>query len=128
VELLKIDASVVRRTLAEDAGLAAAVNRALLRHTQALRAKIGIVSAGTVPRRLATLMLYLADRFGRPAEDAVLRIDVALTREQIGQLVSARVETVIRVLSRWQKLGWLRGTRDGLELLRRDMLERVLGL
>jgi CRP-like cAMP-binding protein len=111
----------------EHAPLALAVNRALLAHTAALRAKIDIVSAGSVPRRLAALTLYLIERFGKPTTQGSTAIEVSLTREQIAQLVSARVETVIRIMSRWQKAGWLVTMRHGLEVTRVDMLKRILG-
>ncbi|HEX8739969.1 MAG TPA: Crp/Fnr family transcriptional regulator [Casimicrobiaceae bacterium] len=104
-----------------------AVDRALLAHTDALRDKIDIVSAGTVPRRLAALFLHLARRFGVPSATGAVTIEVGLTREQIGQLVSARTETVVRVLGRWQRAGWFDGGRARIELVRPDMLARILG-
>jgi CRP-like cAMP-binding protein len=104
-----------------------AVDRALLAHTDALRDKIDIVSAGTVPRRLAALFLHLARRFGVPSATGAVTIEIGLTREQIGQLVSARTETVVRVLGRWQRAGWFEGGRTRIELVRPDMLARILG-
>lgn len=100
-------------------------NRALLEHTASLRSKIDIVSAGTVPRRVAALLLHLAGRFGREFKDGTMEIQPALTREQIGQLVNARTETVIRIMSRWSKAGWIRGTSSGIKLMRMDMLWRM---
>ena len=126
VELLWIDADALRDALAASVAVARAVNRALLQHTAALRAKIDIVSAGSVPRRLAALLHYLIERFSRPAEAGGVTVDVNLTREEISQLVSARVETVIRILSRWQKAGWMTSRPGGMEIARVDMLERIL--
>ncbi|NMG14492.1 Transcriptional regulator, Crp/Fnr family [Aromatoleum bremense] len=128
VDVLSIRADVLREALETSVAVGLAVNRALLQHTAALRAKIDIVSAGSVPRRLAALMIYLIERFGRPAgsgSDAVA-VEVNLTREEISQLVSARVETVIRILSRWQKAGWLTSRPGGMEITRADMLRRIL--
>jgi CRP-like cAMP-binding protein len=71
------------------------------------------------------LLLYLARRFGRAAEDGHLVIDPALTREQIAQFVNARSETVIRIMSRWAKAGWIHGTAPSVHLLRLDMLKRI---
>ncbi|MDA8109894.1 MAG: Crp/Fnr family transcriptional regulator [Betaproteobacteria bacterium] len=102
-----------------------ALNRALVEHAELLHAKIGIVSAGPVPRRLAALFAYLGKRFGRREANGALRLDLELTRERIGQLVGARTETVIRVLSRWQKAGWLRSGAAGFEVLQPEMLDRV---
>lgn len=40
------------------------VNRSLVAHSAALRQKIRIMTAGPVERRLAALLLHLAERFG----------------------------------------------------------------
>lgn len=125
VELLWVRGEALRDALDVSVAVGQAVNRALLKHTAALRAKIDIVSAGSVPRRLAALLHYLIERFGKPAGNAVF-VEVNLTREEISQLVSARVETVIRILSRWQKAGWLANRAGGIEIARADMLRRIL--
>lgn len=124
-EVLVVAAMPVLGALERDAELAAALNRALLDHTSSLRNKIDIVSAGTVPRRVAALLLHLGERFGREWHDGTVEIHPAVTREQIGQLVNARTETVIRIMSRWSKAGWIRGTAPTLKLLRSDMLRRM---
>ncbi|AYH44291.1 Crp/Fnr family transcriptional regulator [Azoarcus sp. DN11] len=124
-EVLLIRAEALREALGNSVAVGLAVNRALLQHTAALRAKIDIVSAGSVPRRLAALMRYLIGRFGQPTEAGTLIIDAHLGRDEISQLVSARVETVIRILSRWQKAGWLASRPGRIEILRPDMLQRI---
>lgn len=124
-QVLAVAAAPALSDLDHHPQLMAAFNRALLEHTSSLRRKIDIVSAGTVPRRVATLLLYLAERFGRTSADGVVQIDPALTREQIGQLVDARTETVIRVMSKWSKAGWIHGAAPALQLLRTDMLQRI---
>jgi CRP-like cAMP-binding protein len=124
-DILVVAATPVLAALGHDPELTAAVNRALIDHTASLRSKIDIVSAGTVPRRVAALLLHLAGRFGREFEDGTVEIQPKLTREQIGELVNARTETVIRIMSRWSKAGWIRGTSSGIKLMRMDMLRRV---
>lgn len=126
VDVLSIRADVLQEALETSVAVGLAVNRALLQHTAALRAKIDIVSAGSVPRRLAALMIYLIERFGRTAGADAVAVEVNLTREEISQLVSARAETVIRILSRWQKAGWLTSRPGGIEITRADMLRRIL--
>ncbi|NMF87528.1 Crp/Fnr family transcriptional regulator [Aromatoleum petrolei] len=126
VELLSIRADTLRDALDNSIAVGRAINRALLRHTVALRAKIDIVSAGSVPRRLAALMHYLIERFGRTTATGSVIIDVHLARDELSQLVSARVETVIRILSRWQKAGWIASRPGRIEIMRPDMLERIV--
>lgn len=125
-EVLRIRAEPVLAALAESPALAMAVNRALVRHSGVLRAKIEIVTAGSVPRRLAALFLHLIARFGEDLGAEGVRLGIGLTREQIGRYVSTRVETVSRILSRWQKAGWLRSGRGTIDVLRVDMLQRIL--
>ena len=126
VEVLSIRADALRDALDDSIAVGRAVNRALLRHTVALRAKIDIVSAGSVPRRLAALMHYLIGRFGRTTDTGSVIVDVHLARDELSQLVSARVETVIRILSRWQKAGWIASRPGRIEIMRPDMLERIV--
>ncbi len=126
-EVLRVQSEPVLALLPESTVLAAAVNRALLEHTRALRAKIDIMSAGAVPRRLALLFSYLAERFGDEDEQGALFIPISLSRAQLAHLVGARVETVIRTVSRWQKEGLLKTDRDGFELKSPDVLEGLLG-
>lgn len=125
VDIVRIRASAMLQVMSEHLPLALAVNQALLQNNAALHASIEIVGAGSVPKRLAALFLFLGRRFGTRTTSGELHIDLALTREQIGRLVSARVETVIRIISRWQKAGWLKGARDGIEIARVDMLQRM---
>ncbi len=126
VEALWLRADALDAALLGSVAIGLAINRALLQHTAALRAKIDIVSAGSVPRRLAALISYLIERFGHPADADAIAVGVNLHREEIAQLVSARVETVIRILSRWQKAGWLTTRPEGFEIRRADMLQRIL--
>jgi len=126
VDVLWMRAAALREALPDSVAVSLAITRELLRHTGALQAKINIVSAGSVPRRLAALMHYLIARFGRETSSGVVAVGLTLSREEISQLVSARVETVIRILSRWQKAGWLRTRADGFEIMRVDMLRRIL--
>ena len=124
-DVLQVRAPGVLQLMHQHLPLALAINHALLKHNAALQASLEIVGAGTVPKRLAALFLFLGRRFGRRDGAGVLHIELTLTREQIGRLVSARVETVIRVISRWQKAGWMKSTRDGIEISRVDMLQRM---
>lgn len=49
VDLLTICADLLQEALGRSVALSRVVNRALVQHTGALRAKIGMVSAGLVP-------------------------------------------------------------------------------
>jgi CRP-like cAMP-binding protein len=128
VELLLVPSARLRDAASLDMGLAQAMNRALLDHTRALQAKIEVLTAGPVAARLAALLLHLADRFGDELEGGLTVLPLRLGRSDLARLVGARVETVIRVMSRWQKLGWLRTTDDGLEIVELARIQRMAGL
>lgn len=94
--------------------------------TEAFIRKIEIVSAGTVPQRLAVLMTQLIDRYGVDKRGNHARLPITLTLEQISEIVGARLETVARTLSGWKKAGWLRIDADGCHFARLDKVRELL--
>jgi CRP-like cAMP-binding protein len=116
LEILRLPAAPVLAACETDPALARAMQRSLLEHTRALRSKIDVLSAGSVAARLATLLLFLADRFGDELADGATLVPVPLSRGALASLVSARVETVIRTMSQWQKSAVVRSTAEGFEL------------
>lgn len=126
VTLLSVPAAPLIAAMDRNPTLSRAIGRTLVEHTQILRSKIDIVSAGSVPRRLAALMLDLIERFGVAGDDDTAEIPLTLTREQLGQLVNARTETVIRILSKWQKAGWFASSSGGFRIERLEILRRIV--
>jgi len=97
-------AAPILAAAATDLALGNAMRDALLSHTRVLRQTIEIFSAGAVPRRLATLLLTLGERFGaQPIRAGRLLVPLRLSRAELAALVGARVETIIRIMSRWQR-------------------------
>jgi CRP-like cAMP-binding protein len=115
VQVIGVRADVVL-SLGDDPAVAKALRNALLVHTQVLQEKIEILSAGSVSRRLAALFHQLADRFGDECEDGSVTVPVALSRGELAHIVSATVETTIRIVSAWQKAGLLVTTQNGFML------------
>lgn len=116
VEVVRAPADIVLDAMAEDHGLALSINRALIAHTRALQAKIAMLTAGEVSARLATLLSHLADRFGDEDEEGKTVVPVALSRGDLARLVGVRPETVIRVMSRWQKAGLVETSAEGFRI------------
>lgn len=116
VEVLCVRGADVLDEMKRDTTLTMALNQALIYQARILHEKIDVMSAGSVTQRLASLLLTLVDRFGDDLEDQTSQIPVVLSRGEISSLIGARVETTIRVLSRWQKQGVLKTTRDGFLL------------
>lgn len=116
VEVLSIEKTPVLDAMQRDLALANAINRSLVSHSCALREKIRIMTAGPVERRLAALLLHLAERFGDENERGEIEIPVALSRNDLARLVGATMETTIRTMSKWQKAGIVSTTPTGFVL------------
>ncbi len=96
------------------------------RFTETFIQKIEIVSAGTVPQRLAVLMTQLIDRYGVEKKGNRARLPINLTLEQVSEIVGVRLETVARVLSSWKKQDWLSIDANGCHFARLDKVRELL--
>jgi CRP-like cAMP-binding protein len=112
-EVVRVEAAPILTRMETRTDVARAINRALLDHTHALQEKIRVMSAGAVPKRLATLLLTLAERFGDEREDGELVIPIAISRGELACLIGARVETTIRCIRLWEKAGYVDTNTDG---------------
>jgi CRP/FNR family transcriptional regulator len=77
-----------------------------------------------VEYRVARILLTLADRVGR-AEGESWKVPVALSRQEIADMVGTTQETAIRIMSRWSKEGIVETTSDGFVIARRGALEEI---
>lgn len=116
VEMLRLEGAVVQAAGARHPSLLAAMNASLIEHTHALQEKIRIMHAGTVDKRLSTLLLHLASRFGDELADGTTFVPIQLSRSECARLVGATIETTIRTFSRWQKEGLVETTPEGFAL------------
>lgn len=124
-EIIAIRAAPVLDAMHQDPALTLAFNRVLCDQTLILRSRIDVLSAGAVPQRLATLLLHLGERFGDTTDAGTTSIPISLTRVSLARLVSARVETVIRTASEWQKRGLITTSDEGFELLDPTALQSI---
>jgi CRP/FNR family transcriptional regulator, nitrogen oxide reductase regulator len=65
-----------------------------------------------VERRVARVVLRMANTAGERLEDGSVRISVPLSRQDIADMAGTVIETAIRALSKFQKQGLI-DTRDG---------------
>lgn len=121
-----VEAETVRVFSEEWPRLAASVRVELARFTDAFFRKIEIVSAGTVPQRLALLMTSLVDRYGVERADGTAHLPFALTLEQTSEIVGVRVETVARTLGGWKREGVLTIGADGCHFSCLDQLRALV--
>jgi len=124
--VLCISGAVLLDLASRNTETAMALSQALLQQNQLLHDTIDVLSAGAVPRRLAALLLRLAERFGDEMEDGTTRVPLTLSRGELSSLINARSETTIRVLSRWRKQGILETSQDGFSLIAPARLREIL--
>ncbi|UJR84117.1 Crp/Fnr family transcriptional regulator [Sandaracinus amylolyticus] len=127
LEVLRVASAPILELVQTDVRLALAINRALLEHCVLLHAKIDVLAAGTVQRRVAAFMLDLAERFGDEGIDGKTYVPLALSRAHVATYVGARVETVIRIFSQWHKEGLVATSKEGFAIRSIDELRATLG-
>jgi CRP/FNR family transcriptional regulator len=110
--------------LTDNATVALRVIRRLAEQLAKIEDRSFALTALDVRQRLAALLLDLADQHGKTVPGECL-IDVALTRENLAEMIGATPETVIRVLSAFRKDGVIKDTTKQLVVLRPDELQRI---
>lgn len=68
---------------------------------------------GTVESRASRMFATLGERIGHKEPDGGILIPLALSRQEIADLLGTTIETAIRLMSRWQKEGVVETRPDG---------------
>jgi CRP-like cAMP-binding protein len=92
--------------------LAWALIQELGRRLQGAHETIRSLAVEKVERRVARVVLRMANTAGERLDDGTVRISVPLSRQDIADMAGTVIETAIRALSRFQKQGLIE-TRDG---------------
>ncbi len=82
------------------------------------------LSGGRIEARLARFLLKLADDMGRPDEHGTF-IPMALSRQELADMIGTTIETSIRIMSRWGKDNIVRTEKDGFVVVDRPALESI---
>ena len=112
VKVLQVYSTRMAPKITHHSGFQYALKNALVLHDRILRDKIDVLCAGRIEQRLALLFFRLARRFGSIHQGSC-RIPFHFSRNQISKMVDARLETVIRMMSRLEKSGLLKRTAEG---------------
>lgn len=124
-EILAIPMEVLHHRLAVDPALGRALLACISTRVRGLHQKLVIVSSGQMPARLAALVLSLLDRFGDEGESGWF-VPIELTRKTLAELIEARTETVIRLVSGWQAEGLLQMVPGGIEVPHPEALRALV--
>jgi CRP-like cAMP-binding protein len=79
---------------------------------------------GSAEFRAARLFLTLSDRLGKPG-DGEMFIPLALSRQDIADLLGTTLETAIRLMSRWQKEAIVLTEKGGFRILHPGRLREL---
>jgi CRP-like cAMP-binding protein len=124
--LIEVKADAILGFIEKNPRLSAPLRKEIGNFTEAFINKIEIVSAGTVPERLAVLMVQLIDRYGVEKKGHRARLPISLTLEQLSEIVGVRLETVARALGAWKRSGWLHIDSSGCHFTRLDKVRELL--
>jgi CRP/FNR family transcriptional regulator len=113
-------------TVEREPKLALSCARAVQSKVVALHAKIDVLAAGSVDARLAQLLISLYDRFGDELEDESQLIPIVLSRRELSQLISTTLETVIRIMTRWEREGIVSTTSSGFIIKQREVVNQII--
>ncbi len=82
------------------------------------------LTGGRVEGRLARFFLKLEHDMGQARADGTF-IALALSRQELADMIGTTIETSIRIMSRWGKLDIVRTEKDGFVVVDRPALEAV---
>jgi CRP/FNR family transcriptional regulator len=79
-----------------------------------------------VEARIAALLLKLADKTGDRTDEGAVVINMRLTKQDIAEMVGTTVETAIRVMSKFKRLGLINDEGGKIAVLNPDTLKSIL--
>ena len=126
VILITVDAGEISRLAEQHPQLLENLKGEVTRFSEAFIDKIEIISAGSIQKRLAVLLLQLVGRYGVDGQGQQARLPVFLTLVQISEIIDARIETVGRALGHLKRAGWLGIDAHGWHLHCLDKLRELL--
>jgi len=121
---LLIPRAVFFRLLEEHPSLVRGLLHGLTGRVVELLNRVTDLSSRRIEPRFARLFLKLADEMGRPERGGMF-VPIMLSRQELADMTGTRIETCIRIMSRWGKQGLLRTEKDGFVLLDRARVEEA---
>jgi CRP-like cAMP-binding protein len=95
------------------------------RRLQRAHESIRSMAVEKVERRVARVLLRMANSAGERLADGTVRITVPLTRQDIADMAGTVIETAIRTLSKFQKQGLIRSEEGLIVLLQAHRLVAI---
>lgn len=89
-----------------------------------LTSRLSELSGGRVEARLARFFMKLATDMGQERPDGLF-IPLALSRQELADMIGTTIETSIRIMSRWGKQDLVRTEKDGFVIADQAALETI---
>lgn len=105
--------------------VALAIIRDLSMRVRQLRTRVEVLGEGGVRSRIAQLLLTFARDLGQETQEGTL-VRMPLNRSEVAGMVGARTETVIRIMSQWNKDGAVRTVKDGFLVADMNQLHQAI--
>lgn len=122
--LLGLDATEYDAIMREIPQVAVATLKGVAHRLTQSQKAIHMLAGAPLEQRLAAMLLVLADKVGQPWDGATL-LDVPLAREDLAAMAGAATESVSRLLSQWQRDGWIDAGRRWIAIVDTARLEQV---
>lgn len=94
----------------------------LIGHVHMAHSRIRHLASERVERRVARVVLLYCQKFGRKTEEGV-SVGVEVSQQDLADFAAAKVETVNRVLKKWERDGIVRLSRQHIQVLNPAFLE-----
>ncbi len=108
----------------QNPGLAMNAIQTIGKRLEEAHTRIREMSTEEVERRVAHVVLRLAQKAGRKEENGI-RIDFPITRQDIAEMTGTTLHTVSRILSGWESKGFVRGGRQKLTVIDAPGIRRL---
>jgi CRP-like cAMP-binding protein len=125
IDVLAVTRSAALEVIDRSPSAARAFLQEASRREMALTRRIEELSSGHVERRVATLLLRLAEQIGVPGEGGSIAIPVAFSRQDLADLCGTTLETAIRTMTRLGREGLVRSVEKGFVIRDREGLTGV---
>lgn len=116
VRVCSVAGDVFDELVAERRDVRNALLRTLAARVENADRRIGVINE-SIERRVAGQLCHLADRFGVPAGDGQIRIDISLTQDELASLVWATRVSVARTLRNLRDAGLVSTARREIVVL-----------
>ena len=113
--VLRIDAQAFQAILLRYPAVAVAVLQETAARLQRAQETIRQLSAFSVERRIAAILLALGSKVGEPSTEGLL-LQIPFTRQELAAMAGATVETASRVVSRLEGAGIVRSGREWIAI------------